>query len=152
MSDFSPPPGETELIGPSWLHNGVMATGCLLLAFVMIRLGLADMKGAYWMAAFMAFSAAVFLFAHLPGATGIWVDREGFLVHDMYRKERFEWEQVGAFMVRRKLLGKSIDFSYVSPESGRIEARSLPRGLTGSLWGVAKRMNDWRAWAAEQDA
>lgn len=152
MSEFKPPPGETEVIGPSWLHNGVMAVGCLALAFVMFRLGVAQMKGAYWMSAFMVFSAAVFLAAHLPGATGVWIDREGFLVREMYRAERFEWERVSAFMVRRKLLGKAIEFTYDSPRSGRVEGRTLPRGLAGSLWGVAKRMNDWRAWAAEQDA
>ena len=152
MSNFEPPPDETEVIGPSWLHNGVMATGCLILAFVMFRLGLAQMKGAYWMSAFMTFSAFVFLAAHLPGATGVWIDRDGFLIREMYRTERFSWEAVGPFMVRRKLLGKAVDFTYESPESGRVESRAMPRGIAGSIWMVAKRMNDWRAWAAEQEA
>lgn len=152
MSVFTPPPGETEVIGASWLQNGAMATGCLLLAFIMFRLGLADMKGAYWMSAFMVFSAAVFLAAQLPGATGVWIDRDGFLLREMYRTERFDWQAVGAFTVRRKLLGKAVEFTYQSPESGRVENRTMPRGLTGSIWTVAKRMNDWRAWAAEQAA
>jgi len=150
VNGFAPPPGERETIGPSWLHNGIMAAGCLVLAFVMFRLGEAQMRGAYWMSAFMVLSAFVFLAAHLPGATGVWIDRDGFLLREMYRAERFEWDRVGAFMVRRKLLGKAIEFTYDSPVSGRIESRTMPRGLAGSLWGVAKRMNDWRAWVAEQ--
>jgi len=152
MSEFTPPEDETEVIGPSWLHNGVMALGCLALAFFMFRLGEAQMRGAYWMAAFMAFSAFVFLAAHLPGATGVWIDRDGFLTREMYQTERFEWARTGAFMVRRKLLGKMIEFTYDSPASGRMETRTLPRGLAGSLWVNAKRMNDWRAWIAEQEA
>lgn len=152
MSEIEPPSGGTEVIGPSWLHNGVMAAGCLMLAYFMFRLGVAQMKGAYWMSAFMVFSAFVFLAVHLPGATGIWIDRDGFVVRDMYRTERFEWEGVGPFMVRRKLLGKAIDFTYVSPDRDRVESRSLPRGLAGSIWMLAKRMNDLRAWVAEQEA
>jgi hypothetical protein len=147
MNEFSPPPDETEIIGPSWLNNGFMALGCVILAVALFRLDAEVVKGAPWMAAFLIFGALVILSAHLPGATGVWLDREGFLVRDMYKSTQYRWDEVGPFMVRRKMLGKAVEFSYRSADSDRMETRGLPRGVGGSVWSLAKKMNDWRGWA-----
>ena len=146
MSEFQPPSGETEVIRPSLLHNGFLALGCLILAVALFRLDPADIQGAYYMGAFLLFSALVIMTTHLPGATGIWIDREGFLLRDMYKSERYRWDEVGPFIVRRRLFGKGIEFSYQPLDGGPLETRSLPRGLGGAPWKVAKRMNDWHAW------
>ena len=152
MSAFEPPPGEVEELKPSWLHNGFLALGCLILAGAMFGLDPETNKGAIYMGAFLIFSALVILATHLPGATGVWIDRDGFLVREMYKTDRYSWDEVGPFITRRKLLGKAIEFPYAPADGGNVQARSLPRGLTGSVFSVAKKMNDWRAWATEQDA
>lgn len=151
MTELEPPPDETVVFRPSWIHNGFLAVGCLILAAALFRMDPQTGQGALYMAGFLIFSALIILSTHLPGCTGVWVDRDGFLVRDMYRTDRYRWDEVSAFVVRRKVLGKSIEFSYSPSDGGDVQARSLPRGLTGSVWGVAKKMNDWRV-LAMQDA
>ena len=147
MSDFEPPPGETEVIGASWLHNGFLALGCLILAAALFRMEPGKVQGAIYMAGFLVIGAGVILSAQLPGCTGVWLDRDGFLVRDMYKSYRYGWDEVGPFIIRRRLFGKGIEFAYTPKDGGRIESRALPRGVGRSPWTVAKKMNDWREWA-----
>ncbi len=147
MSDFQPPEGETEVIRPSVLHNGFLALGCVLAAAVMFKVDPARVQGAVYMGGFLVFGALVIMSSHLPGSTGIWVDRDGFLVRDMYKSERYRWDEVGPFIIRRKLIGKGIEFAYQPADGGLPQVRLLPRGLGGAPWQIAKRMNDWHAWA-----
>ena len=51
------------------------------------------------------------------------------------------------FIIRKKLFGKGIEFAYQPADGGPLEVRLLPRGLGGAPWQIAKRMNDWHAWA-----
>jgi len=147
MSDFQPPEGETEVIRPSVLHNGFLALGCVLGAGVLFTLDPGKVQGAVYMGGFFLFGALVIMSSHLPGSTGVWVDRDGFLVRDMYKSERYRWDQVGHFFIRKKLFGKGIEFAYQPADGGPLEVRLLPRGLGGAPWQIAKRMNDWHAWA-----
>ena len=136
---------ETDVIRPSLLHNGFMALGCAIMAGAMFRAGAESIEGATYLGIFLSLGATMFLASHLPGCTGIWLDRDGFLVRDLYSSRRYEWNEVSIFDVRRKLLGRGIDFAYRPADADRPEARSLPRGVGGSVWTVAKKMNDWRA-------
>jgi len=135
---------ETDVIRPSLLHNGFMALGCAIMAGAMFRAGAQSIEGATYLGIFLSLGATMFLVSHLPGCTGVWLDRDGFLVRDLYSSRRYEWHEVGIFDVRRKMLGRGIDFAYRPLGADRAEARSLPRGVGGSVWTVAKKMNDWR--------
>lgn len=150
MSDFRPPPDGTDLIKPSWVQNGFLALGCLILAFGLFRLDPDKVEGSLYMSIFMVFGAVVLMSSHLPGSTGVWLDRDGFLVREMYKSERYRWDEVGPFIVRRKLLGKSIEFPYTPAGEELPKVRSLPRAIGASAWSVAQKMNDWRAWAADE--
>jgi len=136
---------ETDVIRPSLLHNGFMALGCAIMAGAMFRAGAQSIEGATYLGIFLSLGATMFLVSHLPGSTGIWLDRDGFLIRDLYSSRRYEWNEVGIFDVRRKMLGRGIDFAYRPLDADRPEARSLPRGVGSSVWAVAKTMNDWRA-------
>jgi hypothetical protein len=147
MSDFQPPEGETEVIRPSVLHNGFLAFGCVLAAAIMFKLDPAKVQGSMYMGGFLFFGALIIMTPHLPGSTGIWIDRDGFLVRDMYKSERYRWDEVGRFIVNRKIFGKGIEFAYQPPDGGLPQVRQLPRSLGGAPQHVAKRMNDWHGWA-----
>jgi len=136
---------ETDVIRPSLLHNGFMALGCAIMAGAMFRAGSQSIEGATYLGIFLSLGATMFLVSHLPGSTGVWLDRDGFLIRDLYSSRRYEWSEVGIFDVRRKMLGRGIDFAYRPLDADRPEARSLPRGIGSSVWAVAKTMNDWRA-------
>ncbi len=147
MSEFQPPEGETEVILPSVLQNGFLALGCLLAAGIMFRVDPAQVEAAVYMGGFFVFGAFVIMAVHLPGSTGIWIDRDGFLIRDMYKAERYDWDKVGPFIISRKLFGRGIEFAYRPAEGEPLQVRSLPRGLGGKPRHLAKRMNDWLAWA-----
>ena len=147
MSDFQPPEGETEVIRPSVLHNGFLAFGCVLAAAIMFKLDPAKVQGSMYMGGFLFFGALIIMTPHLPGSTGIWVDRDGFLVRDMYTSERYRWDEVGPFIINRKIFGKGIEFAYQPPDGGLPQVRQLPRSLGGAPQHVAKCMNDWHGWA-----
>ena len=147
MSEFRPPPGETEFIKPSVVQNGFLALGCLVLAVGLFRLDPEKVEGSIYMAGFMVFGALVLMSAHLPGSTGIWLDRDGFLVRDMYKTERYRWDEVGPFIIRRKMIGKSIEFPYRPAGADLPKPRILPRSIGKSAWAVTQKMNDWRTWA-----
>lgn len=135
---------DSDTIGPSWLYNGFMASGCLIMAVALFQADSEIVGDGVYISFFLLFAAAVLLLSHAPGSTGVWLDRDGFLMREMYSSRRYEWDQVGRFEVRRKLLGKAIDFAVLSSDSGMAEVRSLPRGVGGSVWDVAKKMNEWR--------
>ncbi len=136
---------ETDVIRPSLLHNAFMALGCAIMAGAMFRAGAQSVESATYIGIFLSLGATMFLVSHLPGSTGVWLDRDGFLVRDLYSSRRYAWDEVGIFDVRRKMLGRGIDFAYRPPGADRPEARSLPRGIGSSVWAVAKTMNDWRS-------
>lgn len=142
--------GDGNTIRPSLLHNGFLALGCLFLAVALFVAEDAKIEGAFFLAIFLIFSAGVIMMAHLPGSTGIWLDEDGFTARDMYKSERYRWSEVGPFMLRRKLLGKSIEFPYQPPGETRPQARSLPRGLGRSGWRLMRFMNERREAALAQ--
>jgi len=133
-----------EAIRPSLMHNGFLALGCAGLAIALFRMDSAKVEGAVIFGIFLLLSAAVIMSAHLPGCTGIWFDREGFLTRDMYKSERYRWPEVGPFSIRRRLLSTTVDFLYTPAGGGDPETRSLPRGLGRSALRLARRMNERR--------
>ena len=139
---------DADTIRPSLLHNGFLALGCLLLGVALLRAEAADVDGATLMAGFLLLSAAVIMATHLPGCTGIWLDDEGFLLRDMYKSERYRWSEVGPFVVRRRLIGSAVEFAYTPSGETAPQTRALPRGLGGSGWKIAERMNRRRERAA----
>jgi hypothetical protein len=141
MSLFGPGSDASDTIRPSLLHNGVLALGCLVMGVVLLRMDDAKVEGAVYLAAFLVFCAAVIMATHLPGCTGIWLDDDGFLARDMYKSERYRWSEVGPFVPRRRLLGSGVEFLHTPPGKTAGETRSLPRGLGGSGWKIAERMN-----------
>lgn len=145
MTLFSRRESDSNTIRPSLMYNGFLALGCVLLAVALFRAEAAKVEGAIFMAIFLLLSAGVIMSAHLPGCTGVWLDDEGFLTRDMYKSERYKWSEVGPFSLRRRLFGAGVEFAYTPPGATQPEARSLPRGLGGSGWRVARFMNERRA-------
>jgi hypothetical protein len=141
MSLFGSGSGESNTIRPSRLHDGLLALGCLIMGIGLLRVEDATVEGAAYMGAFLLFCAAVVMATHLPGCTGVWLDDDGFLVRDLYKSRRYRWVEVGPFVVRRRLLGFGVDFPYTPPGKTTAETCSLPRGLGGSGWKIAERMN-----------
>lgn len=144
MSLFRRSVDDSDTIRPSLLQDGFLALGCLILGIGLLRMDAEDFEGAVLVAAFVLVGAVVIMAAHLPGCTGIWLDGEGFLVREMYRSERYRWSEVGPFMVRRRMLGLGVDFSYMPTGETVPVMRSLPRGLGDSGWKIALRMNGRR--------
>jgi hypothetical protein len=134
----------TDTVRPSLMYNGFLALGCLVLGIALFRAEAAKVEGAVFMGIFLLFSAAVIMAAHLPGCTGIWLDKDGFLARDMYKSERYEWSQVGPFMLRRRMLGSGVEFPYRPSEDADPQARHLPRGMGGSSWKLVQFMNERR--------
>lgn len=131
-------------IAPSLVGNAGTGIACILLAFGLFR-ARAAVEDVWLLSLFLVLGGVVFLAAHLPGATGLWLDREGFEMREMYKARRFQWQEVGVFTVRRKLIGTAIVFAYTPRAGGTPEEVSLPRGVGYSIAGVARTMNDWRA-------
>lgn len=144
MNPFRRSVDDSDTIRPSLVQDGFLALGCVILGIGLLRMEGEDFEGATLVAAFVLVGAAVIMATHLPGCTGIWLDGEGFLMREMYKSERFRWSEVGPFMVRRRLLGLGVDFSYTPTGETVPVMRSLPRGLGDSGWKIALRMNGRR--------
>jgi len=138
---------DTDTIRPSLIYNGFLALGCLVLAIALFRAESAKIEGAVFMAIFLFFSAAVIMAAHLPGCTGIWLDKDGFVTRDMYKSERYLWSEVGPFALRRRMLGSGVEFPYIPSGDGKPATRSLPRGLGRTGWKLVRFMNERRSQA-----
>jgi len=136
--------GDSDTIRPSLVYNGSLALGCLILAIGLFGVESAKIEGALFMAIFLLLSAAVIMASHLPGCTGIWLDKEGFLTRDMYKAERYRWTEVGSFTIRRRLLGSTVEFTYTPAGETVPQMRSLPRGLGRSGWRIVRFMNERR--------
>ncbi len=145
MTLFRKLPDDSNEIRPSLAYNGILALGCLIMAVILFRTGPMKVEGAGLMAIFLVLSAGVIMATHLPGCTGIWFDKDGFLMREMYRSERYRWAEIGPFIVRRRALGSSVDFPFTLPGETMPETRSLPRGLGRSAWKLARMMNERRA-------
>lgn len=139
--------GDADTVRPSLMYNGFLALGCLILGIALFRAEAAKIEGAIFMGIFLIFSAAVIMAAHLPGCTGIWLDKDGFLARDMYKSERYEWSQVGPFAPRRRMLGSGVEFPYQPTEDATPEARNLPRGMGAASYKLAQFMNERRSQA-----
>jgi hypothetical protein len=90
--------------------------------------------------------------AHLPGASGLSLNAEGFEIRELYSVRRYPWSEVTEFTIKRRMLGKAVDFAHVPPDGGKPEARSLPTGYAINPYRLLQLMNEWRDREGGHDA
>ena len=139
----TPPPGPAY-IGPNWLQNGTLAFGCVTTAVAVYQVGEANIPSANLLALFLLIGSLAFLAAHLPGASGIWLSKEGIEMRETYGVTRIRWEKVySRFVLRRRLLGTGVVVHAEAEGRGRIERHLLPRGVGRSVWLNMEILNAW---------
>lgn len=139
----APPPGP-DYIGPNWLQNGTLAFGCLATAFAVYQIGEPQIPSARLLALFLAIGSLAFLAAHIPGASGIWLSKDGIEMRETFGVTRIRWENVySRFVLRRRLLGTGVVVHAAAEGRGRIERHQLPRGVGKSVFQNIEIMNAW---------
>ncbi len=136
---------------PSRLRGAVLAAVSALLAVGFVKIGLESEGPAYpafLAAALFAGGSVLSLIALRSDASAIRLTRDGFEVRELHAVERYRWADVGPFAVRRRLLGKAVEFSHRPPD-GRPRTRTLPGGYRISVFRLAQVMNEWRERAVD---
>jgi hypothetical protein len=133
-------------IRPSMTRGLAVVLGSVLLTVGFVRIGMTGTGPAYpaFLAAVLVGAGAVLAaVALLPGASGLWLDADGFELREIYSVKRYRWSEVGEFAVRRKILGRAVEFAY-QPSGGKPEKRSLSASYTIPAFRLAQLMNEWR--------
>jgi hypothetical protein len=144
--------GPSLEIRPSLGRNIVYSVTAVAVAAVVIDMGWSGETSALpaFLAGFVLLAGAgVVLAAHLPGASGLYLTSEGFEVHELYNVKACRWEDVGPFTLKRRLVGKAVEFSHAAGENGRPEIRTLPGNYAISPYRLLQVMNEWRDRAIE---
>ena len=145
-------PQSTELIvRPSLPRNLLFSVTCVsfgVLLILMAHEGRTDIFPAYLVALLMTAGSAVLLGSHLPNASFLRLTREGVEIRELFKSRYYNWSDVGQFAMRRRLLGSSIAFMYLDPDTEIPLEQAVPAGYTLSSHKLLETMNEWRArWA-----
>jgi hypothetical protein len=139
------------IVRPSLPRNLLFSVTCIgfgVLLILMAHEDRTEIFPAYLVALLMTAGSAVLLGSHLPGASFLRLTREGFEIRELFKSRYYNWNDVGQFATRRKLLGSSIVFLHLDSETGYHLDQSVPTGYTLSSHKLLETMNGWRdRWA-----
>ncbi len=155
MSDPTEHREATLEIRPSLVRTLAVAFGGVIFAGIVLDLA-AKAEGsvfpAYLTAVVLIIGAILFMGQHLPGASGLSLDAEGFEIRELYSVKRYPWSEVTAFTIKRRVLGKAVEFAHVPLDGGKPEVRTLPPGYTVNPYRLLQLMNEWRDREGGHDA
>ncbi|MBC8451792.1 MAG: hypothetical protein H8D70_01050 [Rhodospirillaceae bacterium] len=139
------------IVRPSLPRNILFSVTCIgfgVLLILMAHEGRTEIFPAYLVALLMTAGSAVLLGSHLPNASFLRLTREGFEIRELFKSRHYNWNDVGQFATRRKLLGSSIVFIHLDPDTEIPQDQTVPTGYTLSSHTLLETMNEWRdRWA-----
>ncbi len=105
-----------------------IAVGFVALGIVFIRAG--AMSGLSWVTVTFFGACGVVLWASLlPGGTGLTLDKDGFLVRNLFRQRRYLWRDTESFAVAEVSRKKFVGFNDVATAGGALGTANV--ALTG---------------------
>jgi hypothetical protein len=145
-------PQSNELVvRPSLPRNLLFSVTCIGFGVLLILLaheGKTEIFPAYLVALLMTVGSAVLLGSHLPNASFLRLTPDGFEIRELFKSRYYNWNAVGQFATRRRLLGSSIVFLHLDPDTEIPLDQSIPTGYTLSSYTLLETMNEWRdRWA-----
>ena len=155
MSDPTEHREATLEIRPSLARTLAVAIGGVVFAAIVLDYagkGESSVLPAYLAAGVLFIGSIMAMGAHLPGASGLSLYKDGFDIRELYSVKRYPWSEVTEFTIKRRVLGKAVEFAHVPLDGGKVEARSLPTGYTVNPFRLMQVMNEWRDREGGHDA
>ncbi|MDP6390859.1 MAG: hypothetical protein QF654_13270 [Alphaproteobacteria bacterium] len=155
MSDPTEHREATLEIRPSLARTLAVAFGGVIFAAIVLDFaakGEGSVFPAYLAAGVLIIGAIMAMGQHLPGASGLSLNAEGFEIRELYSVKRYPWSEVTEFTIKRRVLGKAVEFAHVPQDGGKVEARSLPTGYSINPYRLLQLMNEWRDREGGHDA
>lgn len=146
MSDL---PNPQQVLRPSVFRCVGLSVACTVMAVMLVHLWYRGNNDAWIPAVFMILGAIFFAFHMVPNAYGLWVDREGFNVSEMFTVKRYEWPVVSDFNVKRGILGYYVEFYHDSGEAERPKRVVLNETYGFKPVAMARMLNDQRKLSME---
>lgn len=107
---------------------------------------------ALLVALLMTAGSGVLLGSHLPNASYLRLTPQGFEIRELFKSRYYNWNDVGLFAARRRLLGSTVDFVHLDPDTEIPQDKSIPTGYTISTYSLLEIMNEWRSrWGRPTD-
>jgi len=102
-----------------------------------------------WVAgSFMALAAAFYAMHLVPGAFSMTLSRQGIEIVDLYAAKRYAWSEVSEFLVRRGILGASVEFHHQRSGAPMPRREKLTELFGYKPNKMAALLNEWRSRAA----
>jgi hypothetical protein len=139
----------TRVLLPSPIKSLGMAISSAVIAVLCFRFWTEGLEYAWIAASFLA-AGAIFYMMHLvPGAYRLTLSRQGFEVMEFYTLKRYAWPEVSEFMVRRGILGATVQF-YHHPAGATLPSHvKLNETFGYAPYKMAEILNHWRDYAEQ---
>jgi len=132
---------------PSPIKSIGMAISSAVIAVLCFRFWFEGLEYAWVAGSFLAVGAVFYMMHLVPGAYALTLSRHGFEVLELYALKRYSWPEVSEFMVRRGILGATVQFYH--PPSGTTLPSHIKLNETFGYapYKMAEILNEWREYA-----
>ena len=140
---------DVRVLLPSPLKSIGMAVSSAVIAILCFRFWVDGLEYAWIAGSFLAIGAVFYLMHLVPGAYALTVSRHGVEVMELYAVKRYAWPEVSEFMVRRGILGATVQF-YHHPSGETLPSHiKLNESFGYAPYKMAEVLNEWRLHAAQ---
>jgi hypothetical protein len=152
MSATRSQPHDVVVLRPSPLKAIGMAVCSAVIAVLCFRYWVDGLEYGWVAGSFLALGAVFYTMHLVPGAYALTLSREGLEVMELYAVKRFAWPEVSEFMVRRGILGATVQF-YHHPSGTELPSHEkLNESFGYAPYKMAEVLNEWRVRAAPPGA
>jgi len=141
-------PGDILVLHPSPARSIAMAVGSAVIALLCFRFWINGLEYGWVAGGFLALGTVFYAMHLVPSAYALTLSRHGVEVMELYAVKRYAWSELSEFMVRRGMLGPTVEFHH-QPSGAPLPRRER---MNESFGYAPKKMvellNDWRARAA----
>lgn len=149
MNAISSGPDDVLVLRPSLLKSVGMAVSSAVIAVMCFRYWIDGLEYGWVAGSFLGLGAAFYTMHLVPSAFALTLSREGLEVRELYSVKRFVWPEVSEFMVRRGILGATVQF-YHHPSDGSLPThQKLNESFGYAPYKLVEILNEWRVRAPQ---
>jgi hypothetical protein len=135
---------DTVVLRPSPLKAIGMAISSAVIAVLCFRYWVDGLEYGWVAGTFLALGAAFYTMHLVPSAYAMTLSRDGLEVMELYAIKRFAWPETSEFMVRRGILGATVQF-YHHPSGAALPSHEkLNESFGYAPYKMVDLLNEWR--------
>jgi len=151
MNDTGYRARDVVVLHPSPIKAMGMSIISAVIAILCFRYWVDGLEYGWVAGSFLALGAGFYAMHLFPSAYSMTLSREGLEVMELYAVKRFAWPEVSEFMVRRGILGPTVQFYHHVPGSELPTHQKLNESFGYAPYKLVGVLNEWRARAEQSE-